>query len=120
MSGRVFVEVNVCMRHAVVFVLVYVDLAVGPQNAPKRADSQTNDHESDAEFQPGAYVFRDGDPQRQHDHGDDEQRCRVAQAPKPADHRGMENTLVPAHDRGDRYDVIDLRGVFQAKDQADA
>lgn len=84
MRRFIFVKVNVRVRQTIVTVLVYVNVRVLLQCSPERADTQTDDHDRDAEFQPAAHSLRNRDTQTQHDRGDNQQRCSVPHSPERA------------------------------------
>ncbi len=80
---------------------------------------EKDQHQTDGEFHRESYAHGDGEPEEDNSSADQEDRERMAYAPKDADQRGLHDGALAANDGGDGDDVIGIGGMAHAEDKTD-
>ena len=81
------------------------------QEPGKIHDSKEDEHQPDRKFHGEANSRRDHPAQQNDASADGDDGERMPQAPEDANQRGILDGAMPGHDRGNRHDVIGIRGV---------
>ena len=82
------------------------------------AGPERNEHDRDAKFEPAAQPIRYIDFEENDEASGQGKRERVTDSPEHANPAASEKASFPAHERRDSHNVIGVRGVFQAKEEA--
>ena len=117
LCGLMPVRVHV---HDAVVVTMHVHVQAIPPDARQHLQAEQNQHDADAALEPLRMRGRQRRAEREAHAADEQQRCRMSDAPRNAAPHRIEPAARPRGKRDHRSEVVGFQRVTNAKEQAEA